>query len=193
MRQVGIKSISVDDICRQLGISKKTFYVYFETKEQLIQSLLRQHEANMEESVHKQAAGKTILDLMLGCMSLASTIKDVRKAPPLFYDLQKYYPQLFHEHLNHMHDIATRLLQHYLKQGQDEGFFRADLDIEKTARILSFMHQQMLNILPQVPEEQRSQVRDKVTYGVDIIMRGIISDEGKRKVMERVAMIKNEQ
>ena len=30
MQQVGIRSVSVDDICHELGMSKKTFYVYFE-------------------------------------------------------------------------------------------------------------------------------------------------------------------
>lgn len=186
MRQVGIKSISVDDISRQLGISKKTFYVYFETKEALISELLRQHESGIEEAVHKQADGKTILELMLGFMSLAGCVKDVRKDPPLMHDLQKYYPQLFREHLEHVHDISVRLLQHYLRQGVDEGFFRQDLEIEKTARVFAFMHQEMLNIMPSVAPERKAEAVDKVTYAVDIMMRGIISDEGKRKVVERM-------
>jgi len=187
MRQVGIKSISVDDICRQLGISKKTFYVYFETKEELISTLLRQHEASLEDAVNKQAEGKSILDLMLGFMGLAASIKDVRKDPPLLHDLQKYYPQLFREHLEHVREISVRLLQHYLKQGLDEGFFRADLDVEKTAALLAFMHQELLNALPRVPEEMKAVAMERVAYGVDILMRGIISDEGKRQVLERIA------
>ena len=188
MRQVGIKSISVDDICHQLGISKKTFYVYFETKEELISALLRKHEANIEESVHKQAAGKSILDLMLGFMALAGSIKDVRKDPPLLHDLQKYYPQLFREHLAHVRELSIRILEHYLKQGQEEGFFREDLDIEKTAAVFAFMHQEMLNVMSQIPTEQKALTLQRVAYGVDILMRGIISDEGKRKVLERVSL-----
>ena len=38
--RLGIRSVSVDDICRELGISKKTFYVYFESKDELIEQLL---------------------------------------------------------------------------------------------------------------------------------------------------------
>ena len=186
MRQVGIKSISVDDISRQLGISKKTFYVYFATKEELISALLRRHEAGIEESVHKQAAGKSILDLMVGFMSLAAGIKDVRKDPPLLHDMQKYYPQLFREHLEHVRELSVRLLQHYLKQGLDEGFFRADLDVDKTANVFAFMHQEMLNVLPNVSDDKKQQTMAQVAYAVDILMRGIISDEGKRKVLEKL-------
>ena len=184
MRAVGIKSISVDDICRQLGISKKTFYVYFETKEELISALLRKHEAGLEECVHRQFSGKPILDLMLGFMSFASTIKDVRKDPPLLHDLQKYYPQLFHEHLEHVRELSVRILRQYLKQGQDEGFFRADLDVDKTASVFAFMHQELLNVLPRLREDEKASAMVRVAYGVDILMRGIISDESKRKIME---------
>ena len=31
MTVAGVRSVSIDDICRELGISKKTFYVYFES------------------------------------------------------------------------------------------------------------------------------------------------------------------
>ena len=44
MQNVGIRSLSIDDICRLLGISKKTFYVYFETKEALVEEMLRRQE-----------------------------------------------------------------------------------------------------------------------------------------------------
>ena len=184
MRAVGIKSISVDDICHQLGISKKTFYVYFETKEELISALLRKHESGLEESVHQQLAGKSILDMMLGFMSLAATIKDVRKDPPLLHDLQKYYPQLFREHIEHVREISVRILKQYLKQGQDEGFFRADLDIDKTASVFAYMHQELLDMMPRLREDEKAKAMERVAYGVDIFMRGIISDEGKRKIME---------
>ncbi len=186
MRAVGIKSISVDDVCRDLGISKKTFYVYFETKEELIRALLRKHEAGIEGAVHKQADGKSILELMLGFMGFAASIKDVRKDPPLLHDLQKYYPQLFREHLEHVHEISVRLLQHYLKQGLDEGFFREDLDVEKTARVFAFIHQELLNELSGLATDKRQRTIEEVTYGVDIMMRGIISDEGKQLILGRM-------
>ena len=39
--RLGIRSVSVDDICRELGMSKKTFYVYFASKDALIEQLLQ--------------------------------------------------------------------------------------------------------------------------------------------------------
>ena len=39
MQQVGIRSVSVDDLCKELGISKKTFYVYFPSKDELVSEI----------------------------------------------------------------------------------------------------------------------------------------------------------
>ena len=38
--RIGIRSVSIDDICRELGMSKKTFYVYFAGKDELVAQLL---------------------------------------------------------------------------------------------------------------------------------------------------------
>ena len=66
MRQVGIKSISIDDLCHEIGISKKTFYVYFAAKDDLIAEMLRKHEESLMNNVEQAVAGKTVLDLLLG-------------------------------------------------------------------------------------------------------------------------------
>ena len=44
MQQVGIRSVSVDDLCHEMGISKKTFYVYFPSKDDLVSEILQVHE-----------------------------------------------------------------------------------------------------------------------------------------------------
>ena len=43
--RLGIRSVSIDDICHELGMSKKTFYVYFASKEELIEQTL---QANLD-------------------------------------------------------------------------------------------------------------------------------------------------
>ena len=48
MQQVGIRSVSIDDICHELGMSKKTFYVYFASKDDLVQAILH----NMSRKWH---------------------------------------------------------------------------------------------------------------------------------------------
>ena len=186
MNRVGIKSVSIDDICRELGISKKTFYVYFETKDQLVEALLHRFEEIVEADMQRKTAGKSVLDLCLGFLTVMRETRDVRRVPPLMYDLEKYYPQLFKQHLAHVHENNTKVLYRYLKQGKEEGFFRADLDVDKTAAILSYLHHEMMNCLPKVAEKNKNKVTQDVKYAIDIFMRGIISEEGTRQVKMRI-------
>ena len=186
MRRFGIKSISVDDICRELGMSKKTFYVYFENKDELIRTLLRRHEAKIAQWVEEKMKGKTVIELLMSFMSIAMNKQDVRRNPPLFYDLGKYYPQLFDEHIENVHAMSKKFLHEYLQRGVDEGVFRSDLDVKKTAAIFAYLHHEMLNLSPQIAENYYSQAVSHIKYATDIFMRGIISDEGKARIAQLI-------
>ena len=61
MQQVGIRSVSVDDLCKELGISKKTFYVYFPSKDELVSEILHVHEQKMTREVQHLVADKTVV------------------------------------------------------------------------------------------------------------------------------------
>ena len=186
MRQVGIKSISIDDLCHEIGISKKTFYVYFAAKDDLIAEMLRKHEENLMANVQNTVAGKTVLELLLGFMQIAGEAKDVRRVPPLVHDLKKYYPMLYKEHLERVRAFAREVMREQIARGVEEGLFRADLDVEKTATIMAFAHNEMLNVAPNLPEDKHITAWIHTRYAMDIFMRGIISERGKQLVAEKL-------
>ena len=186
MKQVGIKSISIDDICHEIGISKKTFYVYFDAKDDLVAAMLRKHEDNLVNGVKMTVEGKTVLELLLSFMQIAGETKDVRRVPPLVHDLKKYYPILYKEHLERVRTFARDIMREQIARGVEEGLFRADLDVEKTATIMSFAHNEMLNVAPTIPEDKHVTAWMHTRYALDIFMRGIISEQGKRLIEEKL-------
>ena len=186
MKQVGIKSISIDDICHEIGISKKTFYVYFDAKDDLVAAMLRKHEENLVTGVKMTVEGKTVLELLLSFMQIAGETKDVRRVPPLVHDLKKYYPILYKEHLERVRTFARDIMREQIARGVEEGIFRADLDVEKTATIMSFAHNEMLNVAPNLPEDKHLTAWIHTRYALDIFMRGIISEQGKRLIEEKL-------
>lgn len=177
MNRVGIKSISIDDICRQIGISKKTFYVCYETKDALVEALLKRKLEKEETEIRRRIAGKSVKELMLSVIQIAQQTQDVRKTPHVLYDLEKYYPKLYKEHLISVRNATYNFLRMYLQKGKDEGFFRADLDVEKTSRILAFMHHQLMDSSTKVADKNKGSVFADIKYGVDIFMRGTLSRE----------------
>ena len=186
MKQVGIKSISIDDLCHEIGISKKTFYVYFDAKDNLVAAMLRKHEDNLVNGVKMTVEGKTVLELLLSFMQIAGETKDVRRVPPLVHDLKKYYPILYKEHLERVRTFARDIMREQIARGVEEGLFRADLDVEKTATIMSFAHNEMLNVAPTIPEDKHVTAWMHTRYALDIFMRGIISEQGKRLIEEKL-------
>ena len=50
--RLGIRSVSIDDICRELGMSKKTFYVYFASKDEMIEQMLQANLNNMADKMN---------------------------------------------------------------------------------------------------------------------------------------------
>ena len=186
MKQVGIKSISIDDLCHEIGISKKTFYVYFDAKDDLVAAMLRKHEDNLVSGVKMTVEGKTVLELLLSFMQIAGETKDVRRVPPLVHDLKKYYPILYKEHLERVRTFARDIMREQIARGVEEGLFRADLDVEKTATIMSFAHNEMLNVAPTIPDDKHVTAWMHTRYALDIFMRGIISEQGKRLIEEKL-------
>src|SRR6188472_3969968 len=88
----GIRTITMDDIASNLGISKKTIYLYYRDKGELVKSFtegeLKTQEKDMME-IREQSSDP--LEEMLLMMDHFSKFFQ-RVNPAVFYDLQKYHP-----------------------------------------------------------------------------------------------------
>ncbi len=180
MRQVGIRSVSIDDICRDLGISKKTFYVYFETKDALVDALLRRREQAQEDEYLRSVKGKNVVDILVRSIQILKSAQDVRQIPPVLYDLKKYYPQAFAEHLGRVKARNKELFRTFFEAGVREKVFREDIDPKLTAILFAKLHEWMVDELATTKDQNLCTRVSK--YGLDVLFRGIISEEGKRMI-----------
>jgi len=128
--EFGIKNLNMDDISRKLGISKKTLYRFVKSKEDLIGKLFEYEEikgiayANENENLNVNAIEK----LFKASLMVYEEMK--RFNPMIMFELRKYYEQLFNEfHARKLAQISQSM-QVNLKQGIEEGLYRADLNIE---------------------------------------------------------------
>jgi len=124
----GIKSVSMDDVARELSISKKTLYKLFKDKNELVSKVLEcpTHEApsQIQNKTHLNAVEKH----MLVYESIVGFLKDLN--PTFEYDLKKYYPKLHQEVIQKRRKNIYENMHNDLTQGIKEGFFRPDIDIE---------------------------------------------------------------
>ena len=186
MQQVGIRSVSIDDICHELGMSKKTFYVYFPSKDDLVQAILHKHEQKVAHDLDNALAKRSITQVIVEWAKIAqSTHKQDLKTPAMMYDLEKYYPQLFAAHKKVMRETAEKILVRFLGKGVSEGIFRAEIDVDVVAMMFLDMQYRLLDLITggQMTKEEVHRIGHQ---RMDILMRGILSESGLVRLREKV-------
>lgn len=128
--EFGIKNLNMDDISRKLGISKKTLYRFVKSKEDLVAKLFEFEEtkgiklSNEIGNLNVNAIEK------LFKVSLMVYEEMKRFNPMIMFELRKYYEQLFNEFHDRKLAQISKSMQINLKQGIQEGLYRADVNIE---------------------------------------------------------------
>ena len=186
MQQVGIRSVSIDDICHELGMSKKTFYVYFASKDDLVQAILHKHEQKVAHDLDNALSKRSITQVIVEWAKIAKTAnkKDL-KTPPMIYDLEKYYPQLSSSHKKVMRETAEKILVRFLEKGVSEGIFRAEIDVDVVAMMFLDMQYRLLDLITggQMTKEEVHRIGHQ---RMDIMMRGILTHEGFETLKKQV-------
>lgn len=193
MGEVGIRSVSIDDICRELGMSKKTFYVYFATKDELIAAILEAHYEEVRAGM--QNFLDTCKSMWAGIQKFAEqmmAMPNVRQFPPFIYDLNKYYPALAKDYNARILALNKRMLQQILERCVQEGIFRKELDVEMAARMLARLHDNMVHAgIEQV--DGGVPFRKLLDFTMDVLLRGMFSKEGVARYEELLQRISIEK
>ncbi|GAA4378313.1 TetR/AcrR family transcriptional regulator [Hymenobacter koreensis] len=131
----GIRSVSMDDIAAQLGMSKKTLYKWFENKDQIVLAVMQQHVAQEECNCHEVfATGNNALEAMFNLIQWHKEMLS-RIHPSIFHDLQKYYPQAWAVFEQHKNTFILQKTVDNIRRGMEEGLYRPDLDVDVLARL----------------------------------------------------------
>jgi len=176
--RLGIRSVSIDDICREMGMSKKTFYVYFESKDALIEQMLQANLTYIEGKMAEILGLKDFRQIVKRFLKRQETEKnDVRRVPQLVYDLKKYYPRQFAQFQQQSFELHQRYIEQYLHLGIEQGLVRANLNIKITALIFARIHNSAIQDFEEL-EARNYNMHQLAHTTMDIFVRGILSEEG---------------
>lgn len=170
----GIRSVSIDDICNELHISKKTFYTVFKQKDELIVELLDAMRQKKEKDYQLVLAPSVnVLDLL---MQSFKTLRQhsMEKHLAFGFDLEKFYPELWHERQVMLKEMDLKYMAQMLRTGIEQGMYREDLNIEATAVLLANLIPNVLKDLMQVSMN----TAQRVDFVLDMIVRMICNEKG---------------
>jgi len=131
----GVRSVSIDDICRDLGISKKKLYRDFRSKHDLVSKLLELERRSFEVIFEKyNFDGVNSIDvLLIVSKEISDRFWDI--SPSMTFDLKKYYPAIYTQHIDDRVEFIFAQIQLNIKKGIRDGMYRDDLSIELIARL----------------------------------------------------------
>ncbi len=134
-QKYGIKSVSMDDIARECGISKKTLYESVKDKHKLVEQVIDFEFDKDSHAPHNvDFANFNAIDvLFLVYKSAIDFFKDFNMS--MEYDLRKYYPDLYEKNIKRRREHIYQKMVMNMEQGTKEGSFREDFNIDIIARL----------------------------------------------------------
>jgi len=173
--QFGIRSVSIDNVCKELLISKKTFYTLFPQKEDLVDSVLTFQNKNNCDKFSKLFKNKNSID------SLILIIKEIKRniesvSQTMFFDLEKYYPRVFEKHMLKNNEEIRLGFEINLRQGIAEGYYREDLDIELISLFHSLQIKNTFELMQQSPKKYPK--KRIIEFFLDLMIHMIANEKG---------------
>ena len=180
--RLGIRSVSIDDICHELGMSKKTFYVYFAGKDELIEQLLQANVDYIADKMQRLLAMEDFRKVVSEVVKQQRSKEvqgDVRRVPQLVYDLKKYYPRQFSDFQVKCFKMQKEHIARFLERGISNGLVRANLNIELTAVAFAKIYADALRDF-ELMEAHGHNVMQLSRNTMDICIRGVLNEEGQK-------------
>lgn len=130
----GIRSVSMDDIAAQLGMSKKTLYQYYSDKDELVNAVFSKVlDVNKSECIScKQIGENPIHEIFLSFDMVEEMLTTMN--PAVLFDMQKYHPSAFRKFLDYKNNFLYKMISANLKEGVKEELYREDIDVEILTR-----------------------------------------------------------
>lgn len=183
----GIKSVTMDDVSRELGISKKTLYTYFTDKSELVEKILEKEFNDKAYEIHEAMSNhENAIEELFGYYKIQ--LKMISSQMPSFiYDLKKYYGSLFDKFKQSKHKAMKKGFIENLIRGKKEGLYRADLDEE----IITQLHLARMDSL-RASEEIPNEVMNDPKFLAEAFKYhayAIVSDKGREIIKNNIDKI----
>ncbi len=131
----GIRNISMDDLCRKMGISKKTLYKYVENKADLLRKINNHiHSQIINAIIELEKTDLNAIDILLEMSKIPGKLF-TQINPIISFEMRKYYPQVFEKSTSDRKVLITNSIRKNMDQGIKEGLYRQDLNKDIIAQL----------------------------------------------------------
>jgi len=175
--KLGFKSVTMDYLSSEIGISKRTLYEYFSKKENLIYEVSNRLYEEISDGI------ESIYSLKKNAVEKHFIIKDFileylkYENPGSMYQLSKFYPKIYDQLIIKQYTKMIECVTESIKTGINEGLFRNTINEEIVARLYYSIMLNFKNVEIFDPKKFNSELLHE-TF-IEYHIRGICTEKGK--------------
>lgn len=134
-QRYGVKSVTMDDIASQMGISKKTIYQCFSDKNELVDAVIAEMlQCNRSMCLQsREHAENAIHEVFLAMDNMESMFENMNST--ILFDIERNHPATFKKFKEFKYSFLLELIRKNIERGKQEEIYRPEMDLDIIARI----------------------------------------------------------
>lgn len=189
--QSGFNKVTVDEISGDLGISKKTMYKFFPSKEDLVRTMMRMFMKKVEGRMLKiyesdKSVVQKLAEIMLFIGNVAGKI-----SRPFQMDIQRFLPQLWKEVDKFRTEMILSKLSRLITQAKTEGAFRED--VNEQVVLLMFLNSVQSIVNPEVLSKNSFSPKEAMYTIFHVIFEGSLTEKAREEFKQVELSISNQE
>lgn len=193
-RQYGFKTITMDDVARKAGISKKTLYQHFANKNEVVLESVSWFKDNISQSCNAHLTeSENAIEGMVRVMALFDEIN--RKMNPLaLFEMERFFPSCYKSFRDSIEGDDVIRIKDNLEMGIQEGLYREDINTGFLAvyrmELSMLIYQPNLLMTDKMPvNEVANEISEHFLYGIMTAKGEKLYKKYKEKYLKQVSKI----
>lgn len=180
--RAGFNKVTLDELSSELGISKKTMYKFFPSKEDLVRTVIRTLMKRVERNVVAIAeSDKPVIQRLAELMLLVGKLFG-RVSRAFQLDIQRFTPQLWKEVDKFRNEKILSRIAEMIKEAKREGKFRSDVNDEVVVMMFISSVQSIVN--PEVLSQHSFSPKDAMYTIFHVIFEGSLTDQARSEFLQ---------
>ena len=177
--QYGFKTFTMDDLANSLGISKKTLYEQFASKNDLVEATL-DYALEMSCQVDKFVSGEgSVIENVFRSQREVQNLFNFNSSKPI-WELKKYFPKTYERMDMEFIKSDALFIDKLLEKGWEEGLFRKDINVSFYKVFYSSV--QRLRSFSDTFDEKEFPFWDTIYTVMEYFFRIIVNEKGLQEL-----------
>ena len=173
----GFYKTTMDDVASELGMSKKTIYKFFPSKDDLVMAIAKHFMNSMKNKIVPALnSDKNAIEKLAELINILATASE-KVSPKRMDEIRKYFPNLWNEIDSFRTKMMFGNITKVIDQGKAEGLF---IDYP-TSIMMNILVASVRNIVnPDFILNNNFSIIEAARYAFRIIIGGIVTEKGKK-------------